>query len=176
MVTARTVKFRFSCWLLLSLVTEIRWSVYTGKSQKSLCVSFSRADSRLCIYHLYVWSNFNFLHTSRFIMLPTQSCLVLYSFCATLLHSLFMQFIDSSLSPHNLHLLFCWVLSILALIWLVLMTLFSAAIRRDSVSLLRFPFLSHAHFFSSEMSLFSRLKIHRVVFLAIFVFWLFPFC
>ena len=47
-----------------------------------------------------------------------------------------------SLSPHSLHLLFCCVLSILALIWLVLMVLFCAAIRRDSFSLLKFPFLS----------------------------------
>ena len=38
------------------------------------------------------------------------------------------------------------------------MALFSAAIRRDSVSPLRFPFLSHVHIFSSEMSLVSRLK------------------
>ena len=40
-----------------------------------------------------------------------------------------------------LHLLFCCVLSILALIRLVLMALFCAAIRRDSVSLLKFAFL-----------------------------------
>ena len=53
-----------------------------------------------------------------------------------------MWLMVSSLSPHSLHLLFCWVLPILALIWLVLIALFCAAIRRDSVSLLRFPFLS----------------------------------
>ena len=40
-----------------------------------------RIDSGLCIYHLVVWSNFNFLLNS------TQSCLVLYSFCTSLLHS-----------------------------------------------------------------------------------------
>ena len=64
-----------------------------------------------------------------------------------------MWLIALSLSPHNLHLLFCGVLHILALIWLVLMALFCAAIRRDSVSLLWFPFLSHVHIFSREMSL-----------------------
>ena len=69
-----------------------------------------------------------------------------------------MWLIVSSLSPHNLHLLFCCILSILALIWLVLMALFCTAIRRDSVSLLRFPFFSHVHIFSCEMSLVSRLK------------------
>ena len=43
----------------------------------------------MCIYHLFVWSNFNFLHISKRITLPTQLCIVLYSFCANLLHSLY---------------------------------------------------------------------------------------
>ena len=64
----------------------------------------------------------------------------------------------SSRSPHNLHLLFCCILSILALIWLVPMALFCAAIRRDSVSLLKFPFLSHVQVLSCEMLFISRLK------------------
>ena len=50
--------------------------VCMSKSHRSLCVSFSRTDARLCIYHLFVWSNFNFLHISQWITLPTQSCLV----------------------------------------------------------------------------------------------------
>ena len=53
-----------------------------SKSHWSLCVPFSRTNPRLCIYHLFVWSNLKFLH----ITLPTQSCLVLYSFCANLVH------------------------------------------------------------------------------------------
>ena len=61
-------------------------------------------------------------------------------------------------SPYNLHLLFCCVLSILALIWLVLIALFSAAIKRDFASLLRLPFLIHVHIFSCEMLLISHLK------------------
>ena len=40
----------------------------------------------------------------------------------------------------------------------LLIALFCAAIRRDSVSLLRFPFLSHVHVFLCEMSLVSLLK------------------
>ena len=64
----------------------------------------------------------------------------------------------SSLSPHCLHLLFCCILSILVLIWLVPTALFCAAIRRYSVSLLMFPFLSHVQVLSSEMLLISRLK------------------
>ena len=120
------------------LLAEIRWSVCISRSHRSLCVLFSRAGAGLCIYHLFVWSNLNFLHICQWITLPTQSCLFLYSFCANLLHSLIIWLMVSSLSPHSLHLLFCCVLSILALIWLVLMALFCAAIRRDSVSLLKY--------------------------------------
>ena len=149
------------------LLPRIRWSVCMLKSHWSLCESFSRTGTGLCIYHLFVWSNWNFLHISQWITLPTQSCLALYPFCANLLHSLIMWLIVSSLSPHSLHLLFCCVLSILALIWLVLMALSCAAIRRDSVSLLRFPFLSQVQVFWCEM-LFIRSLI-RVVFLPILV-------
>ena len=105
------------------LLAGIRWSVFILKSHRSLCESFSRTGAGLCIYHLFVRSNWNFLYISQWITLPTQSCLALYSFCTNLLHSLIMWLIVSSLSPHSLHLLFCCVLSILALIWLVLMAL-----------------------------------------------------
>ena len=89
------------------------------KVNRSLCVSFSRTGAGLCIYHLLVWSILNFIHISQWITYHTQLCLVLYSFFANLLHSLIMRLIISFLSPHNPHLLFCWVLSILALILLV---------------------------------------------------------
>ena len=58
-------------------MTEIRWSAVISKSQRSLFVSFSWTDSGLCIYHLFVWSNLNFLHNSHWIPFPDQSCLVL---------------------------------------------------------------------------------------------------
>ena len=128
----------------------IRSCLLAAKSHRSLCVSFSRIAAELCIYHWFVWSNLNFMHISQGITLPTKSCLVLYS-CANWLHSLITWLMVSSLSTHNLQLLFCCVLSILALIWLVLMVLFCVAIRRDSVSLLKFPFLSHVQVFSCEM-------------------------
>ena len=85
--------FAISLFFLLiifrsGLLAEIMWSVCMSKSHRSLCVSFSRADAGLCIYHLFVWSNLNFLHISQCITLPTQSCLVLYSFFANLLQSL----------------------------------------------------------------------------------------
>ena len=61
------------------LLSEIMWSVCMSKSHRSLCVSFSWTDAVLCIYHLFVWSNLNFLHISQWITLPIQLCLVLYS-------------------------------------------------------------------------------------------------
>ena len=124
------------------LLAGIRWSICMLKYDRSLCKSFFRTGAWLRIYHLFVWSNWNFMHIFQWITLLTHLCLALYSFCANLLHSLITWLIISSLSPHSLHLLFCCILSILALIWLVLMVLSCAAIRRDSVSLLRFPFLS----------------------------------
>ena len=54
-------------------------------------------------------------YNSKSIIFPTKSCVILYSLCANLLHSLIMSLIVSSLSPHDLHLLFYRVLSILAL-------------------------------------------------------------
>ena len=128
--TAKSTILQILFFLLIiirsGLLAGIRWSVCMLKSHRSLCVSFSRTGAGLCIYHLLVWLNLNFLHISQWITLPTQSC-------ANLLHSLIMWLMVSSLSPHSLHLLFCWVLSILALIWLVLMALSYAVIRRDSV-------------------------------------------
>ena len=48
-------------WFLLIIIrsglrTEIRWTVYRSKSHRSLCVSFSRTGTGLCIYHLLAWS------------------------------------------------------------------------------------------------------------------------
>ena len=70
------------------LLANIRLSVFMSKSHTSLCVLFSRTVAALCIYHLFVWTNLNFLHISQLITLQTQSGLVIYSFCANLLHSL----------------------------------------------------------------------------------------
>ena len=90
--TAKSTILQFLFCLLIiirsGLLAEIRWSVCMSKSYRSLRVLFSRTGAGLCIYHLLVWSDLNFLHISLLITLPTQSCLVLYSFCANLLHSL----------------------------------------------------------------------------------------
>ena len=99
-----SLSFFFSFFLLTitrsGRLVEIRLSVFITKSQRTFYFSFSRTDSGLWIYHLLVWSNVNFLHNSQLITLPTLSYLVLYSFCANLLHSLIMLSIVSSLSPH----------------------------------------------------------------------------
>ena len=124
-----------------------------SKSQKSLCVSFSSTDVGLCMYYLLIVSNLNFLHISQWITLPSQSCLVLYSFCANLLHSL-MWLMVSFLSPRSLHLRCCCILSILPLIWFFLMALFCAVISRFSVLLLLLLLLlfSSLEFFTSVLT------------------------
>ena len=172
--TAKSIILQVFFFLLIiiksGLLAGIRWYVCILKSHGSLCESFSRKATGLCIYHLFVWSNLNFLHISQCIILPTQSCLVIYSFCANLLHSLIMWLIVSSLSQHNWHLLFCCVLSILALIWLVLMALFCAAIRRDSVSLLKFPLIRFLQdsFVSSGFLVLLRYSLNVVFHLHLF--------
>ena len=77
----------YKVWFL----AEIRWSVCMSKSYSGLCLSFSRTGAGLCIYHSFGGSNLNFLHISQWITLPTLSFLVLYSFCANLLHSLIIN-------------------------------------------------------------------------------------
>ena len=83
LLSARTAKSTiFFFWLIIirsGLLAKIRWSICMSKSYRSLCVSFSQTDAGLYIYHLFVWSNLNFLHISQWITLPTQLCLVLYS-------------------------------------------------------------------------------------------------
>ena len=155
--TAKSTILQLLFFLLISIRSGLlRWSVCMSKSHRILCVLCSRTGTGLCIYHLFVWSNLNFLYISQWIAMPTQSCLVLYSF-ANFLHSLIWLMVSSP-SQHNQHWLFCCILSILPLLWLVLVMLSCAAIRRDSVSLLKFPFLSHVQVLSCEMLFISRLK------------------
>ena len=65
--------YNTACSLFFLLLLDlIRWFVCISKSQRSFCVSFTRTDSGLCIYHLFVWSNFNFFHDSQWITFPNQ--------------------------------------------------------------------------------------------------------
>ena len=67
--TILQVLFFFFSFLLIiiksGLLAGITLSVCMLKSYRSLCVAFSRTDAGLCIYHLLVWSNLNFLHISQ---------------------------------------------------------------------------------------------------------------
>ena len=102
-----------------------------SKSQRILCVLI--LQDRWWVVHT------PFVHMVKFkflAQLPVVSRLIL--FWDTLWHSLIMSLIVLSLSSHTLHLVFCCALSIFAFIWLVLMALFCAAFRRDSVSLSSF--------------------------------------
>ena len=78
----------------------------------------------------------------------------------------------SSLSPHYQHLLFCCGLSNLFFFDIAgpYMMLFLATVRRDSVFLVRFPFLSHVQVFSYEISLVCRLKCPYCCFTSHFCF------
>ena len=79
--TAKSTILEILFFLLIIIrsgfLVEIWWSVCMSKSHRSLYVLFSRTAAELYIYHLFVWSNLNFLHISQCIALPTQSCLVL---------------------------------------------------------------------------------------------------
>ena len=52
---------------------------------------------------MFIWSNFNFLHSSQWITFPTQSCLVLYSFRINLLHSLIIISFFATFSQQVIH-------------------------------------------------------------------------
>ena len=55
--------FFFFCLLLLSLVFWPRLGdPCVCQSHRSLCELFSKISAWLCIYHLSVWSNLNFMH------------------------------------------------------------------------------------------------------------------
>ena len=106
LTTIRQFFFVFFTITRSGRLAEIGWYVCISKSHRILCVSFSRMESGSFIYHLFVWSNVNFLPNSHWITFPTQSSLVLYSLCANLLHLLIMWLIVSSLSSQKLHLQF----------------------------------------------------------------------
>ena len=97
------------------LLAESGWSVYISKFQRNSWVSFSKRDSGLCIYHMSSWSIFLISCTiPKHITFLAQSCLLLYSFSASLLYSLIISLTNSSLSPYNPDLHFFCTLSIFA--------------------------------------------------------------
>ena len=108
------------------------------KSQRSLCVAFSMVGAGLCIYHLLVWSIYvSYIFPNESPYRPSRvspyNPYVLIC-CLRLLYDWWF---------HLCHLIACicyFVLSIIALIWLVLMALSCAAIKGDSISILIFYF------------------------------------
>ena len=135
--------FFFLITIRSGFLVEVSWSCVC-QSLIGVCVCHSPGQLLGCAYTICSYGQISISCTS-----PSE-----YSFCANLLHSLILWLMVSSLSPHNLHLLFCCILSILALIWLVLIGSFCAAI-----SLLKFPFFSHVQFILSEM-LFINIHIY----------------
>ena len=104
------------------------------------------------------------MHSSQWITFPIQSCQVLYSFCANLLHPLiiyrFSHYITYTCNPvasYIFWLYHSWTL------WRFFF--FCAAIKRDSVSLSMFSFLSYVQVFTLVFHLFVTWNIHTVIFL-----------
>ena len=153
--------FASSLFLLLLIITrsgrlaEIRWSICLSKSNRSL---FLILLERCWVVHIPFVRMVKLKFLAQFLVdhLAHQVMSSLIHLRCKFVVFAFMWLMVLSQSPHNPHLLFCCILSIHALIWLVLMALFWAAIKRDSVSLLRFPFLSHVQVFSCEMLLISQ--------------------
>ena len=112
--TILQILFFWGGWLFLGLVVWPKLSdPFDIKIPKEF-VCDSPEQILGCAYTICSYGQISISsHNSQWITLPAQSCLVLYSYCANLLHSV-MWLIVSSI--YNLHLLFCYVLSILALI------------------------------------------------------------
>ena len=113
------------------------------------------------IYYLVLWSNFSFLRNSQWIIFATHSCQVLYSVCTSLMDSLIMCLIFSVPTPHKpshailLRLIYFHV----NINWSLWRFFFSAAIWRDSVSILSFAFCRHIKVFSYGLCCFWSLKL-----------------
>ena len=125
---------------------------------------FVHVQRRILICTRTKRSNLNYLHNSLWIIFTTRSCLVIYSFCASLLHSLIMWLIVSSLLRYNPLLLFCCVLSIFYFTLRGFIMLFWAALRRYLNFLYYISFSNHVHVLSCEICFLFFLNIHTVIF------------
>ena len=104
----------FSCQLIWGLTFWPGLNIsFVSQNLREINVSFSRTDSGLCIYHLLVWSNFNILHNSQWITIPTQSCLITYIYIFIYLFLAFSFTLYTSLSHfHRIHLSAMFILSL----------------------------------------------------------------
>ena len=157
--------FFFFFFLLLDIIrsgrlVEIRWSVCMSRFERNLCIL---PDSSWVMHIPFIrMIKFQFFCTidSGLLCPPdrvpfyTRSVLIC---CIRLLCNWSFLF-----SHHIIHLQFCFVSSILALIWLVLMAslLLCCCLKIFSFSL-KVSFLNPILIFSCEMSLVSRLKCRQ---------------
>ena len=151
--------FANSLFLLLliiirsDLLAGIRRSVCMLKSHRSLCVSFSRTGAGFCIYHLLVWSNFNFLHISQYRPSHVSPYTPVLIYCIRLLCDWSFRLC------HCIAYIYCFVASLFS-IW------YDWYLWRWPVLLLgeipflseRFPFLSQVQVFWCEMLFIRCLK------------------
>ena len=64
--------FFLCCWLCLCLVVWLKLrDLFVSQNPIEMCASQSRTVSELCIYRLFEWSNFSFLHNFKWINFPT---------------------------------------------------------------------------------------------------------
>ena len=131
-------------------------------------MSYFRTDSGLCIYHLLIWSNFNLLHSSQWITFPIQSCLLLLCEFSGLAYYMINHFIWLHTLANLLHIInfhwynwFFWHYFVLLL--------------RDSVSFIRFPFLSHVQTSHVQFHQFVIWSIHTIGFLPIYYYYYYLF-
>ena len=169
--------FFFSFFFFLTItrsarLAKIRWSFVPQNLREFWASHFLGRILDFAYTISWFWSNLNSLHNSQWITFPTQSCLVLYSLCANLLHSLIMWLIVSSHSPYNLHLFSCLVYFCFDIV--IPYGAFFFVLKLQDIQFLSkgFPFLAMSKFSLVRCRLFVAWNIHTVVFLPIFVFWL----
>ena len=63
--TIQQVLFFLLSIIRFCLLARSRWSVWITELQRIFHISFFMINSGLCIYHLVVWSDLNFLHNSQ---------------------------------------------------------------------------------------------------------------
>ena len=149
---------------------EIRGSVCISKSQRILCVALSWGDCWFWMYHLFAWSNLNFLHIPT--GSPSPLGRVKFYPLLSQIYCIRLSWDGSFRLYQHIIYIYSYIVtsSIFAMTELVLLALFCATMRRDSVSLFRFFYLSQIQGFTREISLVCRLNVHTVAFIPIFVF------
>ena len=121
------IRWNAKIQLMLSSNNTTSGALYI-KVSRILCFSFSMTDSGLWMYHLSAWPKFRLLHNFQRNIFPHT---IFNSFFFTsLLNSLIVWLTISSPSSHTLHFLFFCELVLMAIFW--------AAFKRDSISVLRF--------------------------------------